>query len=56
MTVTYIDQAELSVEQQALAIERIEFDRGLITEAILAKEPDRGQINRSHCRLRSVLT
>jgi hypothetical protein len=45
MTVTYIDQAELSVEQQAMAIERIEFDRGLITEAILAKEPDRGQIN-----------
>lgn len=45
MTVTYIDQAELSVEQQALAIERIEFDRGPITEAILAKEPDRGQIN-----------
>ena len=45
MTVTHTDQAELSIEQQALAIERIEFDRGLITEAILAKEPDRGQIN-----------
>ena len=45
MTVTYTDQAELSIEQQALAIEYIEFDRGLITEAILAKEPDRGQIN-----------
>ena len=45
MTVTYTDQAELSIEQQALAIEHIEFDRGLITEAILAKEPDRGQIN-----------
>ena len=45
MTVTYTDQGELSIEQQALAIERIEFDCGLITEAILAKEPDRGQIN-----------
>ena len=45
MTVTYTDQEELSIEQQALAIEHIEFDRGLITEAILAKEPDRGQIN-----------
>lgn len=45
MTVIYTDQEELSIEQQALAIERIEFDRGLITEAILAKEPDRGQIN-----------
>lgn len=45
MTVTYTDQEELSIEQQAMAIEHIEFDRGLITEAILAKEPDRGQIN-----------
>lgn len=45
MTVTYTDQGDLSIEQQALVIERIEFDRGLITEAILAKEPDRGQIN-----------
>ena len=45
MTVTYTDQEELSIEQQALAIEHIEFDRVLITEAILAKEPDRGQIN-----------
>lgn len=45
MTVTHTDQGELSIEQQALAIEHIEFDRGLITEAILAKEPDRGQIN-----------
>ena len=45
MTVTYTDQGGLSIEQQALVIERIEFDRGLITEAILAKEPDRGQIN-----------
>lgn len=45
MTVTYTDQAELSIEQQALAIEHIKFDRGLITEAILAKESDRGQIN-----------
>ena len=45
MTVTHTDEVELSIEQQALAIEHIEFDRGLITEAILAKEPDRGQIN-----------
>ena len=45
MTVTHIDQAELSIEQRALAIEHIEFDCGLITETILSKEPDRGQIN-----------
>ena len=45
MTVTYTDQEKLSIEQQALAIEHIEFDRGLISEARLAKEPDRGQIN-----------
>lgn len=45
MTVTHTEEVELSIEQQALAIEHIEFDRGLISEAILAKEPDRGQIN-----------
>ena len=45
MTVTHTDEVELSIEQQALAIEHIELDRGLISEAILAKEPDRGQIN-----------
>ena len=33
MTVTYTDKEELSIEQQALAIEHIEFDRGLYTEA-----------------------
>ena len=45
MAVTHTDQGVLSIEQQSLSIEGIEFDRGLITEAILAQEPDRGQIN-----------
>lgn len=45
MAVTHTDQGVLSIEQHSLAIEGIELDRGLITEAILAQEPDRGQIN-----------
>lgn len=45
MAVTHTDQGVLSIEQQSLSIEGIEFDRGLIIEAILAQEPDRGQIN-----------
>jgi hypothetical protein len=43
MTVTYTDQEELSIEQQALAVEKIKLDRQLITGAILNQGPDLGR-------------
>lgn len=44
MTVTHTDEVELSIEQRALAVEKIKLDRQLITEAILDQEsgPGRG--------------
>ena len=36
MTVTHIEEVELSIEQRALAVENIKLDCKLITEAILS--------------------
>ena len=43
MTVTYTDEVGLSIEQRALAVEKIKLDRQLITEAILNQGPDLGR-------------
>lgn len=43
MTVTHTEEVELSIEQRALAVEKIKLDRQLITEAILNQGPDLGR-------------